>query len=373
MASSFQQWEADPLFSAAEVVQDSADRMESLYRLLLHDQNFLQEDHSDPKLLTAIDYHRRDLVTILETAKWQLEDFERAVNSSAMADKSRSKEDVVARHRQFITAIREQIKLVETRIESPCSTGRKNSWVNLNEQDRDGLALFLSGGSPRQHSNDSSVLRKFLNPTSASSLGDDAIVEQQVNDKTQMNGDAHRHHGLGNGDVDRNQSARSGSCGRDCDEDKWDLEAGEAAPRTVFHENKLRGVYSRTNLRFLRNFWTIYGNRFSRSQTKRLKDGEEQMNSPMALDVQDQYVGTGLGCGLYSRIEASFVQLSSHHGVRYQLLPCHLQVNRQSVQMILTIVFALVFLAGRCSDLIELLALVQQVYWSSQLLDDKLI
>ncbi|CAN1277348.1 hypothetical protein LINPERPRIM_LOCUS16300 [Linum perenne] len=264
MASSLQKWEADPLFSAAEVVQDSADRMESLYRLLMHDQTLLQDNHSDPKLLTAIDYHRRDLVTILETAKWQLEDFERAVNSSAMADKSRSREDVIARHRQFVTAIREQIKLVEARIEGP-SKG-KSSWVNLDEQDRDGLALFLD-------------------PTSASR--DDQIVEEQeMNEKSQMNGDGDAHMDrYQSSEFDATKSMRDISCSRDSDEGKWDLEASQAAaPRTVFHESKLRGVYSRIDLRFLRNFWTIYGNRFSRSQTKRLKDGEEHMNSPTSLD-----------------------------------------------------------------------------------------
>lgn len=30
MASSFHEWESDPLFSAAEVVQDSADRLDSI-------------------------------------------------------------------------------------------------------------------------------------------------------------------------------------------------------------------------------------------------------------------------------------------------------------------------------------------------------
>ncbi|CAI0462256.1 unnamed protein product [Linum tenue] len=131
--------------------------MDSLFRLLVHDQSLLQEDHSDPKLLDTINYHKRDLVTILETVKWQLEDFERAVNASALADKSRLKEEVIARHRQFIKAIKEHIKLIEERIEGPSM--RKNSWVNLNDQDMDGLALFLD-------------------PTSALSLTGDEIVEQ---------------------------------------------------------------------------------------------------------------------------------------------------------------------------------------------------
>lgn len=47
-------------------------RMESLFRLLLHEQNLVQEDHNDAKLVNSIEYHWRDLATTLETAKWQV-------------------------------------------------------------------------------------------------------------------------------------------------------------------------------------------------------------------------------------------------------------------------------------------------------------
>lgn len=47
-------------------------RMESLFRLLLHEQNLVQEDHTDQKLLKSVEYHWRDLATTLETAKWQV-------------------------------------------------------------------------------------------------------------------------------------------------------------------------------------------------------------------------------------------------------------------------------------------------------------
>ncbi|KAF2307629.1 hypothetical protein GH714_030418 [Hevea brasiliensis] len=144
MASSLHQWESDPLFSAAEVVQDSADSLGALAYL--------------------------DVSCIF------LEDIERAVNSSAMQDKSRSKEDVISRHRQFITAIREQINHVETSVDGPSmGDSMKNSeWINLNEQNRDGLALFLIGGNTTEHSNhhdmeDSGILRRFLDPPSSSS------------------------------------------------------------------------------------------------------------------------------------------------------------------------------------------------------------
>lgn len=84
MAKSFHAWESDPLFSAAEVVQDSADRMESAFRMLLHEQSLLQGDPSDTKLLSSIEYHRRDLATALGTTKWQLEDFESSIRQCQM-------------------------------------------------------------------------------------------------------------------------------------------------------------------------------------------------------------------------------------------------------------------------------------------------
>ncbi|TYI87186.1 hypothetical protein E1A91_D04G118100v1 [Gossypium mustelinum] len=105
MGSSLLQWESDPLFSAAEVVQDSADRMESIFRLLLHEQNLVEANNYDPKLLTLIGYHSRDLATILETAKWQLEDFERAVISSARMDRSQSREAVIFRHKELLVLL----------------------------------------------------------------------------------------------------------------------------------------------------------------------------------------------------------------------------------------------------------------------------
>ncbi|KAL9355048.1 hypothetical protein Peur_053018 [Populus x canadensis] len=118
MASSFHEWESDPLFSAAEVVH-SSDRMESLFRRVLHHQSLVQSEHPDPRFLSSIEYHKRDLATILGTAKWQLEDFERAANSSIIANKSQTREDVISRLRQFIMAIREHINEVEKGVKGP--------------------------------------------------------------------------------------------------------------------------------------------------------------------------------------------------------------------------------------------------------------
>lgn len=47
-------------------------RMESIFRFLLHELSLVQDDCPDPKLHASIDYHKRDLATTLETAKWQV-------------------------------------------------------------------------------------------------------------------------------------------------------------------------------------------------------------------------------------------------------------------------------------------------------------
>lgn len=47
--------------------------MESVYRSLLHEQSLAREDPSDVKLLSSLQYHKRDLKTTLETTRWQVE------------------------------------------------------------------------------------------------------------------------------------------------------------------------------------------------------------------------------------------------------------------------------------------------------------
>lgn len=46
--------------------------MESIFHLLLHEQSLAEGDNIDEKVLSSIEYHRRDLATALETAKWQV-------------------------------------------------------------------------------------------------------------------------------------------------------------------------------------------------------------------------------------------------------------------------------------------------------------
>ncbi|CAI9267126.1 unnamed protein product [Lactuca saligna] len=136
MASHLDRWEKDPFFRAAEEVQESADRMESMYRTLIHASK-------EPSVWNS-DAVRRDLRTAIGTTKWQLEEFERAVLSSYNKTSTDNTKD---RHRDFINAIETQISRVETSWnDSFSSTGKPpRPWVKLNEGERKELALFLAG------------------------------------------------------------------------------------------------------------------------------------------------------------------------------------------------------------------------------------
>ncbi|KAJ6852769.1 uncharacterized protein M6B38_253395 [Iris pallida] len=142
MATCFDRWEKDPFFPAAEEVQESADRMESVYRRWMHERKDLSipktgADDVSSELL-------RDLQTALGTAKWQLEELARAVKSND--EVYSAGEDTRARHGQFVEAIGSQIAMVESSLkESNQEKGENaNAWVRLDEGERDELALFLS-------------------------------------------------------------------------------------------------------------------------------------------------------------------------------------------------------------------------------------
>ncbi|XVE95001.1 hypothetical protein REPUB_Repub02eG0058900 [Reevesia pubescens] len=139
MASSFDRWEKDPFFSVAEEVQESADRMESTYRTWIHAKKDVSGTWNFEEL-------HRDLRTALGTTKWQLEEFEKAVQSSYSRSSS---EDARDRHREFIVAIEDQISKVEKSLqESTLSEGNTSMpWVRLDEGECNELALFLSGPS----------------------------------------------------------------------------------------------------------------------------------------------------------------------------------------------------------------------------------
>lgn len=138
MTTSFDRWEKDPFFSAAEEVQESADRMESAYRRWMHARKIVPESDSVSEEL------RRELHTTLGTAKWQLEEFEQAVRSSYGIF---SADDARSRHHQFIVAIGNQISLIEGSLREAVTADGKTTlpWVRLDEGERDELALFLVG------------------------------------------------------------------------------------------------------------------------------------------------------------------------------------------------------------------------------------
>ncbi|KAJ8762576.1 hypothetical protein K2173_008015 [Erythroxylum novogranatense] len=137
MTSSFDRWEKDPFFSAAEEVQESADRMESTYRTWVHAKKDASRKWNCEELY-------RDLRTALGTTKWQLEEFERAVQSSYIKS---LRDDARNRHHEFIVAIEDHILKIQSSLREAAVCEGKTSlpWVNLDEGESDELALFLSG------------------------------------------------------------------------------------------------------------------------------------------------------------------------------------------------------------------------------------
>lgn len=130
-------WEKDPFFSAAEEVQESADRMESLFRRWINPKKDAEGDHLN------VHQVRRDLQTALGTTKWQLEEFEKATRTSY---NTTSSDDEKTRHREFIVAIESNISRIETSLNETTSHDKPPlSWVRLDDDERDELAVFLSG------------------------------------------------------------------------------------------------------------------------------------------------------------------------------------------------------------------------------------
>lgn len=154
--NSFDRWQKDVFFSAAEEVQESADRMESIFRAW--DRERIEGFQSD-----ELDELRRELHTALGTAKWQLEEFERAVK---LSHENGSAEHTISRHRQFVLAIEDQIfRIGKTLSDSLIEEGKQPlRWVQLDENERDDLAVFLSGtpGPSQDMKDPSSSLRHSM-------------------------------------------------------------------------------------------------------------------------------------------------------------------------------------------------------------------
>lgn len=137
VANSFDLWQKDTFFSAAEEVQESADLMQSAYRMWIREKK-------EGSKLEDLDELSRELQTTLGTAKWQMEEFERAVRLSH----GHYRDDITtSRHKQFVAAIESQISHVEAELRKAFIQEGKQplQWVNLNKEECDDLALFLSG------------------------------------------------------------------------------------------------------------------------------------------------------------------------------------------------------------------------------------
>ncbi|TYH68713.1 hypothetical protein ES332_D05G005800v1 [Gossypium tomentosum] len=162
VVNSFDLWQKDAFFSAAEEVKESADVMESVYRMWIKEMREGQKSSDTAELC-------RGLQTALGTAKWQLEEFERAIRLSRGhgCDDNRA-----SRHKQFVAAIESQICRVEAALKDAIIEEGKQPlrWVDLDKQECDDLAMFLSGTSPSlQQSMENTLLvnshrRKDTNP-----------------------------------------------------------------------------------------------------------------------------------------------------------------------------------------------------------------
>ncbi|KAL5202446.1 hypothetical protein ABZP36_013398 [Zizania latifolia] len=266
MVEGFGRWEADPLFPAAECVQDSADRMEGVYRLLLHERKLIHDDTLNTKLHIPIQYER-DVSTALGTTKWQLEQFEREVNATALSNKPNSRENAILQFRQFIRAISEQISQVEDSLESlrtDSSRYPKHSYSI--EHDGDGLASFLSGSNSKDN-------HLFY------STDTDEIVELKLDSIPTVNGYhfAQEHTSCelrysGNG-VEGAANLQCSCGGSGCQGDHNDssmhsLDSDDSVGRKHHFKSKLSRQYHS----FMRNLW--FKNRGHENFTKRRKDGE---------------------------------------------------------------------------------------------------
>ncbi|MCO5571179.1 hypothetical protein L7F22_024913 [Adiantum nelumboides] len=137
MSRSLQCWEKDPFFSAAEQVQDSADRLESAFRAWIHAKSL----SPDAQAFGSIDFCRRELRTAFGIAKWQLEEFEKEV--SVLTLEPHVDDNVPQRRQQFVEAISSQLSSIQNALVS--SNDWKDRKIRLGQEESDELAHFLCG------------------------------------------------------------------------------------------------------------------------------------------------------------------------------------------------------------------------------------
>ncbi|KAH9537594.1 hypothetical protein CY35_16G062100 [Sphagnum magellanicum] len=134
-------WEVDPFYAAAEDVQDSADRLESAYRNWMHSRGLAKACPNDVAAVNGDAARHRELLTALDTVKWQLEEFEKAVEAETDVYVG---EGSSVRRNQFVQAIHTQLKGVEQALPDTYHMNSEQS-ASPSVEDRDSFADFLSG------------------------------------------------------------------------------------------------------------------------------------------------------------------------------------------------------------------------------------
>ncbi|RWV81008.1 hypothetical protein GW17_00057613 [Ensete ventricosum] len=152
--------------------------------------------------------------------------------------------------------------------------------MNLNEHDRDGLALFLSGGDNRDnqlyYDSSGSIMKRFLNSTTDG----DEIVELKTEEVFPTNGLKYADHGYekvgshhSRGVTEAPAILKDSFGDKDCLKahtafGAYNMKFGDFAANS-YGINRTRGSV----WMLLRNFWPPNKNRVS--FTKRRKDGED--------------------------------------------------------------------------------------------------
>lgn len=113
----------------------------------------------------------------------QLEEFEKAVR---MSYRSHRDDVTVSRHSQFVSALEDQISRVESALKESFQVDGKKAfhWVNLEEEECDDLALFLSGTSSQRMGDEEEVGTSVL-ITKKNSRKEDSILSSQVSSTIQ--------------------------------------------------------------------------------------------------------------------------------------------------------------------------------------------
>ncbi|PIA37084.1 hypothetical protein AQUCO_03100084v1 [Aquilegia coerulea] len=176
--NSFDLWQKDAFFSAAEEVQQSADIMESIYRMWVRGRREGQQQ------LQYSDELRRELQIALGTAKWQLDEFERAVR---LTHGYRSQDNTTSRHKQFVHVMEDQISRVEKELrESLAEEKQPLRWISLDIEESDDFAAFLSGTSGTLQSTTDRSLDIGLSKKSF--FPGDQITREDVNPENDASG-----------------------------------------------------------------------------------------------------------------------------------------------------------------------------------------